>query len=368
MCYNIRDMITYSHMFRPTGNSVRHQFPDNVYHIYNSIAHSVKFLDDSEKDDLLDRIRRVANFCGLKLLSWCIMTNHFHLLVYLPPAKELPQEEIRRRFSFLRDDERGIFYEGFTRDGGPVNLFVRMCNIGTYMKIVKQNYTLSYNDRTGHRGGLWEGPYKFKRVPMTVEDLSTVAAYQNLNPVRACMTSGYADYRWTSFAAAKDGDKTALEGIDFVFGGFEKRTNVFNTLVLKRESLLAMMKEKMDEDLELTKKERAEAVCRKRLAGAPERGDPLTDEALVAQAESRMERIMSEDFVKELAKKLGRDASANEVKVVRAIAMNPGLRMKDLAGIAGIGESVVKKISIVLQKIGVLRREGTKRRSIWRVM
>ena len=45
---------------------------------------------------------RVAEFSGIRLLGWCIMTNHFHVLVYLPEEEDLDEAEIVRRYGVLK--------------------------------------------------------------------------------------------------------------------------------------------------------------------------------------------------------------------------------------------------------------------------
>lgn len=358
-----------TYLLEPTLSNKRQQEPDNVYHLYNRIAHSVRFLDDEEKDDLLDRVRRIGEFCGLKLLSWCLMTNHFHLLVYLPFPQMLTRGEIERRLRLLKPEERAVFVDGFILDRAPQEVTRRMQHIGMFMKIVKENFTLAYNERTGHHGTMWEGPYRFKKIPINVRDLSTVAAYQNLNPIRAYMAEDYVSYPWTSFAAASNGDLLALDGINFIFGGYRNRTNVSDTSVRpSAEELITQMSMKMDHDLEVYRRERAEVVWRKRLAG--ERNakiDPLTSEAMVAQVEVRMSRLQSANFHEELAKVLGREAKEDEVRVIRAMAADPAAKMSELAKIVGSSESRVKRISLLLQKFGIVDRVGTKRRGAWKI-
>jgi len=296
------------------------------------------------------------------------MTNHFHVLVYLPNPTELSREEIRRRFGLLRPDERAIFYDGFILDRAPKELSRRMLHIGMFMKIVKENFTVSYNERTGHHGTMWEGPYRFKKVPMRVEDLSKVASYQNLNPILACMVCDYTSYAWTSFAAASHGDAVALSGFDFVFGGFANRTNLSDTLVRPPEEVVGMMRGKMDVDLKECQRERAEAVWRKRISGSQEKvEDPLTTEAMVAQVEEQMARVQADDFRQELSKLLGREVNEGELRFVRAMAADPVAKTSDVAKVTGLSESRIKRISINLQRLGILVREGTKRRSIWRL-
>ena len=124
----------------------------------------------------------------------------------------------------------------------------------------------------------------------------------------------------------------------------------------------------MDHDLEVDRRERAEVVWRKRMAG--ERNakiDPLTSEAMVAQVEVRMSRLQSANFHEELAKALGREAKEDEVRVIRAMAADPAAKMSELAKIVGSSESRVKRISLLLQKLGIVNRVGTKRRGAWKI-
>ena len=352
--------------FNPCTTNERHQEPDAVYHLYNRLAHSVRLLDDEDKDDFIDRVRRVAEFSGIKLLSWCVMTNHFHLLVYLPERPcELSYEEFERRASLLLPSERAVLFEkSIAHHAVPPDVLERLYNIGVFMKIVKENFTLAYNERHGHHGTMWEGPYKFKRIPMDVRSMSTVAAYHNLNPVRACMVGDYTSYRWTSFAAATAGDKVALDGLHFIFENILDPDEVVTNL---SDKLVTMMQQKMDRDLEAGKLEIAEAVWRKRLANQNEKLDPLTNEAMLIQVEERMAKLQSNELHDEMAKMLGRPASDNEVRIVRALAADPQVKTDDLSRITGIGLSYIKKLSGILQQKGIISREGTKRRSIWRV-
>lgn len=39
------------------------------------------FLDDDDRSDFLERLARVILQGGARLYAWCLMPNHFHLLV-----------------------------------------------------------------------------------------------------------------------------------------------------------------------------------------------------------------------------------------------------------------------------------------------
>ena len=88
----------------------------------------------------------MTEFSGVKLLGWCIMTNHFHLLVYLPKPESLPDEEIRRRYDILKGIGANLSLN--TQEEIEKQRH-RMYNIADYMKMIKQWFSEDYNRRNG---------------------------------------------------------------------------------------------------------------------------------------------------------------------------------------------------------------------------
>ena len=62
------------------------------------------YLDNRAKEVLRRQIGRVSTFCGVEILTYCIMSNHFHLLVRIPEYREVTDQEILRRFSELHGE------------------------------------------------------------------------------------------------------------------------------------------------------------------------------------------------------------------------------------------------------------------------
>ena len=80
------------------------------------------------------------------------------------------------------------------------------------MKELKQRMTLAFNHVHGRRGTLWEGRFKCALVE-GADALRAVAAYIDLNPVRAGLVDRPEEYRWCSYAAAVGGMKLARAGL-----------------------------------------------------------------------------------------------------------------------------------------------------------
>ena len=93
----------------------------------------------------------------------------------------------------------------------------RMHDLSEFMKTLLQRFTRWHNTRTKRRGNLWEETFK----SVVVEDglaSKTMAAYIDLNPVRAGMVADPAEYRWSSYGEAvgggiKGNGKKAREGL-----------------------------------------------------------------------------------------------------------------------------------------------------------
>ena len=64
---------------------------DRCYHLVSRVAHRALYLDEEERTRFVERMRRVAYFSCVEILAYCVMSNHFHVLVYVPVAPSLHQ-------------------------------------------------------------------------------------------------------------------------------------------------------------------------------------------------------------------------------------------------------------------------------------
>ena len=49
----------------------------------------------------VERLWRVATFSCVEVLAYCFMSNHFHILVYVPDPRELSDAELLARIRAL---------------------------------------------------------------------------------------------------------------------------------------------------------------------------------------------------------------------------------------------------------------------------
>ena len=69
--------------------ALRNFKPNRCYHLISRIANRAFYLTDEERTRFVERLWRVAKFSGIEVLAYCFMSNHFHLLVYVPDPREL---------------------------------------------------------------------------------------------------------------------------------------------------------------------------------------------------------------------------------------------------------------------------------------
>jgi len=174
-------------------------------------------LGTDEKEKLRTLLRMYENFTGCRAVAYCLMSNHIHLLLEVPPMPSggLSDAELLKRLSALygKDYVAGVAKDlAEARERGSEHAAVeihgryayRMHDLGQFMKGLLQRFTQWHNRVQERTGTLWED--RFKSV--IVEDgtaAKTVAAYIDLNPVRAGMVKDPADYRWSSYGEAVGG-------------------------------------------------------------------------------------------------------------------------------------------------------------------
>jgi putative transposase len=202
------------------------------YHCVTRVVERRFAFGDREKEKFVDILRAYEEFCGVQVLTFCVMSNHVHVLVHVPKPPECMPDDAelvrlvqRADLSYPASDlERQLAeMRGCGDDAGAERLrgrfLRRMWNLAGFMQGVKQRFSQWFNARNDRAGTLWEGRFKSVLVEGTGQTLSIMAAYIDLNPVRAGIVEDPADYRWCGYAEAVVGHKLARLGLKKVVMG-----------------------------------------------------------------------------------------------------------------------------------------------------
>jgi hypothetical protein len=192
-----------------------------VYHCISRVVGRQKLLDGLGKEKLVEILGRLSAFCDLEVLTYCMMSNHFHVLVRVPPPPELSDEALLEKLSAFYG-ETGILTvlaRESLRDRGRIDADIResvvsrMGDVSAFMKEFKQRFSRWYNRQTGRFGTLWAERFTSVLVENSPETLRIVAAYIDLNPVRAGLVQDPKDYRFCGYAAALVGASAIRKGL-----------------------------------------------------------------------------------------------------------------------------------------------------------
>ena len=192
-----------------------------VYHCISRIVGGEPMISSRGKEILRRQMWKVSDFCGVEVLTYCIMSNHFHLLVRVPEKQEIPDHELLRRHFVLYGQEKipiDSLAEMLKRNGREAKawrqlMLGRMGDVSMFMKMLKQRYSIWYNHSTERFGTLWAERFKSVLVEDSHITLQIVGAYIDLNPIRAGLCQDPKDYRYCGYGEAMGGSERARSGI-----------------------------------------------------------------------------------------------------------------------------------------------------------
>ncbi|MCC5841238.1 MAG: hypothetical protein JJT96_14065, partial [Opitutales bacterium] len=107
---------------------------------------------------------------------------------------------------------------GSSAEGIRRRLKARMGDVSVFMREVKTRFTFWYNQERGTVGTFWAERFRSVVVEADTEAQRMVAAYIDLNPVRAGLVEDAGDYGFSGFGEACAGDRAARRGIARIEG------------------------------------------------------------------------------------------------------------------------------------------------------
>jgi putative transposase len=196
-----------------------------VYHCISRTVNGESLFDDEAKEMLKRQLRQIARYCGVEVITYAIMSNHFHILVRVPKSTPLSDRDLLGRFRILYPKPTRYqtaqleVIESQLDAGGPdaeawrARQVALMGDVSSFMKLLKQRFSIWFNRNHNRFGTLWAERFKSVLVQPKRGVLQTVAAYIDLNPVRAGLVVDPKDYRFCGYAEALAGNTLAQAGL-----------------------------------------------------------------------------------------------------------------------------------------------------------
>jgi REP element-mobilizing transposase RayT len=139
---------------------LRVEYPGAVYHVINrGNAGENLFKSNKDREKFLEYLEGAVERFALKIHSYCLMSNHFHVLL------ETLQPNLSRAIQWVN-----VRYAGY------------------------------FNSKYQRNGHLFQG--RFKSILVDADEyLKELSRYIHLNPVQAKIVAHPADYQWSSYPA-----------------------------------------------------------------------------------------------------------------------------------------------------------------------
>lgn len=153
-------------------------YQGGYFHVYNRGNRKQDiFLEDVDYIGYLARLREYKDKRKISIICYCLMPNHFHLLL-------------------RQDSEIPIF---------------------SFLQSLHTSYSMYFNNKYDKVGHLFQGAFKQKEIDKD-EYLLHLSSYIHLNPLSAGLVSKLEDYQWSSYPdyiGAREGtlcDKEVIMG------------------------------------------------------------------------------------------------------------------------------------------------------------
>jgi REP element-mobilizing transposase RayT len=131
---------------------------NSYYHVYNRGNNKEEVLKYAEDKQLfVNQLYKNKQLCDVRLVSYCIMDNHFHLLI--KTGKD-PHE------------------------------------LSNFMQRVTTSYAVNINKKRNRIGHIFQGRYNANYLPYK-KNIIRVQSYIRQNPVRDGIVKKASDYPWT---------------------------------------------------------------------------------------------------------------------------------------------------------------------------
>lgn len=194
---------------------------DGIYHCHSRAVDGKFIFGKREKDKFLEMMWRLADFLGIQVCGYTLMSNHYHQMVLVPGIIELSNAELLDRLGAYYGSN-SHHYRKFkaAMDRGDKSPDLLRCkymrhmgNLSEFKKRLKQGFSYWYNKRKNRKGVLWMDRFGSTITEDTPDAAMTMSGYVDLNPVRAGLVDDPKEYPYCGYAAALAGSQRCREGL-----------------------------------------------------------------------------------------------------------------------------------------------------------
>ncbi len=211
---------------------IKNKVKTAVYHVTSRVVQKRRLLLEGQREVWVAALHRAAEFSGVEVITYCALETHFHILVRIDPAtRQCDDVTLVRRYRALYGESRaqwsGLNAEELkhalakgdpeTAEALRERLRRRMGDISEFMRTLRQRYTRWFNLAHGTAGTLWAERFGSVIVQDTPWLVGLIAAYIDLNAVRAGLADLPENYRWCGYTEALAGKEELCRALAACF-------------------------------------------------------------------------------------------------------------------------------------------------------
>ncbi|MCB4203764.1 transposase [Deferribacterales bacterium Es71-Z0220] len=186
------------------------------YHLISRTVGGEFYFNDVEKEKLVNIIKYFSKIYFVKVIGYCVMSNHFHLVIKSELPSSYTKQDILKRLNMLYPKRKDFSDEEIKKHRE------KFSDISEYMKSIKLTFSRWFNKLHDRKGYLWGDRFKSVLIE-SGEALVNTIAYIDLNPIRAKIVKRPEDYRWSSIGyRIQFGNKDKFLSFDGIFNYTEK--------------------------------------------------------------------------------------------------------------------------------------------------
>jgi REP element-mobilizing transposase RayT len=158
------------------------------YHIYNRENNGIDLFYDVENYNHFLRLYAKYIDPVAETFAWCLMKNHFHILVYIKETNEIDTTKLE-----------------YSSTDKPKNI-----SASKQFSNLFNAYTLAMNKRYNRTGSLFEKNFK-RKVVSSENYFQKLIFYIHNNPVHHKFTEHIVEYPWSSYGTIISTKQTKLQ-------------------------------------------------------------------------------------------------------------------------------------------------------------
>jgi len=158
------------------------------YHIYNRGNNGIDLFYETENYNHFLRLYEKYIDPIAETFAWCLMRNHFHILVYIKETNEIDTTKLE-----------------YSSTDKPKNI-----SASKQFSNLFNAYTLAMNKRYNRTGSLFEKNFK-RKVVSSENYFRKLIFYIHNNPIHHRFTEHIVEYPWTSYGTIISTKQTKLQ-------------------------------------------------------------------------------------------------------------------------------------------------------------